>query len=734
MATYDEVIQALRAADAAGNVEDATKLAQIASGMRDTQKQVPDVRTEGFASNEGGAAFGIPRQMGGRRAAVQETTPLEAVGQGVVKGLINPALAVTQVVGGEKGREYVRGIQEQKQAARAEAGLEGFDVGEAVGTVFNPVNRLFPQVTAATATGRALQYGGQGAVLGALTPAEDTENLAQEKLQQVAIGGLLGGVLSGTVDLGKEALKIAKEFYKPLTTAGQKEILRERILQMAEKDPRILEALKNVKEIVPGSKPTAAEALADIPAATSLAAFQKSIEKMPKQGIAADFAVRQADVANARQSLIRQTAGTEDDLIEAIANRTRVTEPLRESALSQANIAGKLAPEFEQQIADKFASKAKALQVGGKLETEAAQQAVAASNFTPVPGYPRVSPRLSQNFDRVLENLEGAKVANNVAAQRQAEIQFKKLQLQSLAENGFYPLRVSPIVENIDSVLQAPGKRASDVVVNVFSSLKEKLQNLSNPKTGVIDSQDLYTIRKEIGNDIKKFSAESQNWDAKLTSGLEKNVKSYIDNAIEKAGNSGDWKRYLDTYQKESTKINQMQIAQALEKQLGTPLGNAERVAGFAAAMENAPNLIKRTTGQARFNKLDEILTPKQLDDFNSVLKDVQREAKGETIAKLSTVEGQTVAELPNLLNRYAVITNTVLKLIKKDVRDDLNRLFADLTLNPPALAAFIEGVPASKSQVIVKALYSKLTPENQDALNRALILRPAVEQAVGDE
>jgi ligand-binding SRPBCC domain-containing protein len=283
-------------------------------------------------------------------------------------------------------------------------------------------------------------------------------------------------------------------------------------------------------------------------------------------------------------------------------------------------------------------------------------------------------------------------------------------------------------------VLQAPGTRSSDVVVNVFSSLKEKLQRLSNPTTGVIDSADLYTIRKEIGNDIKKFSAESQNWDAKLTSGLEKNVKSYIDNAIEKAGNSGDWKRYLETYQKESTKINQMQIAQALEKQLGTPLGNAERVAGFATAMENAPNLIKRTTGQARFNKLEDILTPKQLDDFNSVLKDVQREAKGETIAKLSTVEGQTVAELPNLLNRYAVITNTILKLIKKDVRDDLNRLFADLTLNPPALAAFIEGVPASKSQVIVKALYSKLSPENQAALNRALILRPAVEQAVGQE
>jgi len=303
------------------------------------------------------------------------------------------------------------------------------------------------------------------------------------------------------------------------------------------------------------------------------------------------------------------------------------------------------------------------------------------------------------------------------------------LQLQSLAENGFYPLRVNPIIENIDNVLTKPGTRASDVVVNVFGSLKEKLQNLSNPNTGVIDSNDLYTIRKEIGNDIKKFSQESQNWDARLTSGLEKNVKSYIDNAIEKAGNSGDWKRYLDTFQQQSNKINQMQIAQALEKQIGTPLGNAERVAGFAAAVENAPNLIKRSTGQARFQKLDEIMTKKQMADIDSLMKDVSREARGDTLASLSTAEGQALLELPNLLNRYALITNTVLKLIKKDATQDINRLAADMALNPKLLASFIEGVPPSKAQSVVKALYSKLTPENQEALNRALVIRAVVPQ-----
>jgi ligand-binding SRPBCC domain-containing protein len=683
----------------------------------------------------------------------------QAVGRtllGVGKGIVNPALAVGQFVAPETTRDLLSRYNE----ARAELGGQGFDAGEIIGTVINPLNRLFPGATAATATGRAAQFAGQGAVLGVLTPAQEAESLLTEKLKQAGAGALFGGILSGALDLGKGALNIAKEFAKPVTTAGQKTILQQRLVELAGKEPeKIITALRNAPELVPGSKPTAAEALADIPAATSLAAFQKGLEKTPVKGIAADFAVRRADVANARQALLRQTGGTQDDLIEAIAERTRVTAPLREDALSQANIAGRLEPQFEQEIASKFQSRAKALQVGGKLETEAAQlmrsttpitdferrvaQATGkeipdvswrrGASFYPVEGMPSVPvsyrPELNKDFLNVLGNLEGATASKNIAAQRLAEGQFKKLQLQSLAENGFYPLRVNPIIDNIDNVLTKPGTRSSDVVVNVFGSLREKLQRLSDPNTGVIDSNDLYTIRKEIGNDIKKFSQESQNWDARLTSGLEKNVKSYIDNAIEKAGNSGDWKRYLDTFQQQSNKINQMQIAQALEKQIGTPLGNAERVAGFAAAVENAPNLIKRSTGQARFQKLDEIMTKKQMADIDSLMKDVSREARGDTLASLSSAEGQALLELPNLLNRYALITNTVLKLIKKDATQDINRLAADMALNPKLLASFIEGVPPSKSQAVVKALFSKLTPENREALNRALIIRAVVPQ-----
>jgi hypothetical protein len=195
--------------------EGATQEEVIAQAQKlYTPKQVQDVRTEGFASNEGGAAFGVPRQMGGRRAVVQPVTPLEASGQGVVKGLIAPALAVTQLVGGEKGRQYVEGIQQQKEAARAEAGLEGFDVGELVGNVINPINRLIPVGAAGTIAGRGAIGGVVGAVLNPVTGENlSLEDVVAGKVEQAGLGALFGrlgagisGALTPTLKTGTREL------------------------------------------------------------------------------------------------------------------------------------------------------------------------------------------------------------------------------------------------------------------------------------------------------------------------------------------------------------------------------------------------------------------------------------------------------------------------------------------------------------------------------------------------
>ena len=692
MATYEQVMQALRAADAAGNTEDAQRLAQIAQSLTAQPKQ-PAAQQE--------QAPGVLEQMFGAGS------PIARFAKGAI---VDPVLGFNQLVGetgilGERVKQEARGnirqVEQAVQEGRRRVGSEGFDPYQLAGAVVSPINRLAPTAAAPTALGRVGQGAATGALFGGLQPVTDVDNYIEEKIKQIGIGTAFGGLLSGGIESASKVSKVLKDVFQPVTQEGRTKALREYIKKLTgDKKDEIVKALRQSDELVTGARPTAAEAIADIPEATALAAYQQNLATSPARGISARFAGREAEQEAARIAALRTVGGDEAALAAAQAQRTAVTAPMREDALGQANIAGQLVPRLEDEIASKFASKGKALQVAGQLDTQAAQQQQRA-------------------FNTVLGNIEGAVTAKNIAAQRQAEGNFKKLQLESIAQNGFYPLRTSPIIEKIDSVLTTPGIRASDLAQQTLSAVRDKLAGLSDTR-GVIDSRDLYTVRKEIGNTIKTLSRETGNFDDKLVARLDTNLKSYIDNAIESAGGT-DWKKYLQTYEQASKKINQMEIGQALEQKLQTSLGDKQRAGVFATAVESAAQTIKKSTGQARFKKLEDVLEPKQISIINRVLADVQRKAKAEALATKSRVVGAETAELPNLLNRAALITNTVLKAVKKDATEEINKMAAEMMLDPRKLAAFIEGVPAKQSETVVTAFMSRLTDDMREAFRQAV-------------
>jgi|GEM_PF-1691830 len=99
--------------------------------------------------------------------------------------------------------ETVARVNAEYDAARKAAGREGVDiargVGNVVGMVANPVNKLIPP--GATALGRVGSAVAQGAVGGALTPVADASNgFAGQKLGQIALGGVTGGVVGSAAN------------------------------------------------------------------------------------------------------------------------------------------------------------------------------------------------------------------------------------------------------------------------------------------------------------------------------------------------------------------------------------------------------------------------------------------------------------------------------------------------------------------------------------------------------
>ncbi len=732
MATFEQVIEALRRADASGNVEDAKILADIANKMRN-QSTAEQQRLRNMPYSE----------VVADAAPVEESTQIGPVGRtavGFLRGaVVKPMEAITQVVGGEAGRRAVAEREKSYQAGRASRGETGIEWADVAGSILSPAT-LLPAMKAAQMVG-ASTFGSRvlgGAAAGAAgsiaqpvsNSSEDIAEFAVQKIEQLGIGAVIGGLVSGGIETIKGGSRIIKDIVKPLSEKGRKEMIRDFVDKLAGEDKqKFINAWKQSEELVAGSRPTAAEAVSQFPESVNIAAAQERLAR--STGGAPVFAKREAEQQAARMGVL----GDPTAVGPMSALRAAQTTPIREEALAQANIAGKLVPQLEQEIAQKEASRIAALQTQGQFQTMAGQQSALVNQnaFVPVPGMPRVSSKWSPSVDRVFEALEAAKETKDLVAQRAAEKSFKEMQIKSLSDEGFFPLRVNEIVDKIDNIKVAPGMKSSTVVQDTFNLLKSKL---TDPRyvteKGIIDSRDLYTIRKEIGNDISRLAKEANNWDSKMTAGIENNIKSYIDNLIEKSGGVR-WKEYLSKYADFSMKINRMEIGNELSAALNSPL-NAERAGMFANAIQNSARTIKKAGGQPRFQTLGEVLTPEETSIAQSVLSDLRRASKANELAKSARDAGLDVAEanIPQLLNQTIAVTNAILRKLKSNKVEDLNKEAAELFSNPQALGLFMSSVPKSSAKKFADIFFSRLSEKNQDTLINILEQASPTAKAAG--
>lgn len=423
--------------------------------------------------------------------------------------------------------------------------------------------------------------------------------------------------------------------------------------------------------------------------------------KMGEQNAPTPSGIRLDEQAARRAAALERV---KPDLEAAIAARKATTAPLRETALEAANVAGTKGQDLAETVAQKRESMVRAMQDAGQMQTEAAQAGVRAQNFYPVPGQPRISPRYSPNTERVGEFAEGATDAATIAGQRRAEMQFADYQRKAMEASGLRPLQGNEVVSQIGETLGAPGIRASDVAQKSLGYLRDKIASLTG-QNGIIDANDLYTIRKEIGNQVEQFAKESNNWDKRFTAGLQKDIQKAIDEAIEKAGGSG-WKKYLDVYSKMSKPVEQSKILNEIQSQL-KGVGGTERLSAVQGAIERGklgqelPDLTKGQRGvvEAIVNQAEKA---KMSDRFAQ---------QGQTKARDMFNAEEIPISIPNLLSRPVAVANAILRRAegagKQATLDELSRL----NLNPRELAEVMKTASAKQKRWMMENIMAKTIP-----------------------
>jgi hypothetical protein len=178
-----------------------------------------------------------------------------------------------------------------------------------------------------------------------------------------------------------------------------------------------------------------------------------------------------------------------------------------------------------------------------------------------------------------------------------------------------------------------------------------------------------------------------------------------------------------------------MEVGDYLSKSLNTPLGK-ESAGEFATAVENAAGTIKKSTGIPRFDKLSDVLTPKEVASVNNVLADLKRDSKAKELARkvgALDIGGPDIAkDTPQLLNRTFTLMKAAVEYLQRGNADAYNRQMAELMMNPGALAQFMTvGIPKGRTNEFVSSMMKLMDEPTRAAFTQSFIV-PAAAKEVG--
>jgi hypothetical protein len=602
-----------------------------------------------------------PEQLGG--------STVGRIAQGVLDPLLGVGQLAAQAMGNETVSQRLREQEARYQKAREASGDTGFDVARMGGNIASPINYVVP----AAATGGLMRSAATGATLAATQPVYG-KDFWEDKGIQAAVGSILGPLAEYGV---KGAGKLLDSF-KGLSETGRLQAVKDLLDKASGKDKEtIVRALQEAREIVPGSRPTAMEALAETPAGAPIAALQKTIQRQPE--VAAASLTRRSEQEAARQAQLGTIAGTPEQRAAVEAAR-QATGETRESALTMADTV----KEAFDNITNTVMGQANRI-IGSR-----------GSEF--VTG-------------------EGMPVTNLSDIAKETTANLLKYQRTSLADNGFFPLEVKGIVSQIDKAIAGADSDLSKAVLNIA---KDKIVSKAD-ENGLISSVDLYqNVRKTLNQDIEAFLQQAgkpaQGGIPQQAAKAAGNVKSFIDASLNKSSN-GLWGKYIDDYASHSQKLDRMAIGEALQKKLGTTLGNKERAASFAQAVDESGSLIRKATGMPRYERVSQVLTPSETAAVNRVLADLSRLEKGKALAGAVNVpEYAPKAPLEGtaFLSRAYTIAKEVMQALSRGSREDFERKFLELAMDPQAMAALMQAGPITGQRKLVEAINKKLSPQAQ--------------------
>lgn len=347
MATIEQLGQALKNADAAGDVAAARALAGEIQRMRGVapadaapaQPQEPLSRMEKFGK-------GITDPISGGAQLLTNMLPKSVVNAGNAANnwLADKTGLVARLPEGgvdQQVREQ-EAAYEARRAAQGESGFDGYRMG---GNILSPANLAMAAriPTAATAAGRIGLGALGGAAGGALAPVAEGD-FADEKLKQIGTGAAVGGVLPVVTGGFKRLAKVLRAgLIDPFTEAGRQKIVGSALNRAASNPAEAAGNMSMSSGATPGFAPTAAQSAND----AGIASLERGARAIDPAGFGDVDQTQKAALVN----VLRSIAGTPESRTAAVQAREEAAKPLYGKAFESDRMRRSLVQESQRQQA-----------------------------------------------------------------------------------------------------------------------------------------------------------------------------------------------------------------------------------------------------------------------------------------------------------------------------------------------------------------------------------------------
>lgn len=382
--------------------------------------------------------------------------------------------------------------------------------------------------------------------------------------------------------------------------------------------------------------------------------------------------------------------------------------PTLKTEMEAANIAGRMVPRMEQQIADLEGAAA------GKVEdvrrmTAAAERA-RATQEVPVPGFPRVSTQITYRGDLARAADQFAEDAAAGSLRLGEAARFNQAAMQSLEAHGLRPLRADSINRAIQTRLAdprlAPGNRD---LQTALTRVGEDIAQWTNAN-GIIDAWALDTIRKNSINAYVNSLPLNPKQARSLAADLTEQIKPVLIDAVERAGGTG-YRQYLQDYARGMQLIGQSKLgAEAMKLYAENPTGFIKLVEG------NDPKRIRQIFGPGSENIFKELSvnTQRRLGDIAGQLKreaaiDAQATAGEKALVDLMK-DNLSLLRFPNFLNVYATGYNNAVAALEQKVGRRTLEILTEAAKSARSFDDLLNVLPAADRNVVLRALQDPTT------------------------